>query len=235
MQAWSAFENGGCGQQKSKIMGQCLNSISTSVQWGLLRKGGRVFALLGKATPSGIVAFGRQDVAGSWALTSELGCLRLERLAGDEEVIGDHFYLPTPFSYEYGVTGASDSPEMIRAVFGLLPSELEHLVTLLRRGSFPVLGYSDTDLKCSITSTIIPTYWPHVVVSNMAVYGNTVSVEAFVRVLISSLPQTHLGLRYPSLQPVVKQMLKVLLVQRRGIPYTKEMVEQVPTDRLAAK
>lgn len=215
-------------------MGQSLNTI-TSVQWGLLRKGGRVFALLGRPTPSGIVSFTSRDVAQGWALTAELGCLRLERLCGDEEVIGDHFYLPTPFSYEYGVTGASDSPEMVRAVFGMLPSELEHLVTLLRRGSFPVLGYSDTDLKCGVTSAIIPAYWPHVVVSNMAVYGNTVTVEAFVRILVSSLPQTHLGLRYPSLQPVVKQMLKLLLIQRRGIPYTKEVVEWAPADRLTAK
>jgi hypothetical protein len=194
-----------------------------------------VFALLGKATPAGIVSFGGQDVAHNWALTAELGCLRLERLSGDEEVIGDHFYLPTPFSYEYGVTGSSDSPDIVRAVFGLLPSELEHLVMLLRRGSFPVLGYSDTELKCGITCAIIPPYWPHVVVSNMAVYGNTVSVEAFVRILVSSLPQTHLGLRYPSLQPVVKQMLRLLLLQRRGIPYTKELLELAPIGGLAAK
>ena len=216
-------------------MGQRLNMISTSVQWGLLRKGGRVFGLLGKTTVGGIASFNRFDVASSWAVTSELGCLRLERLSGEEEVIGDHFYLPTPFSYEYGATGSSDSPEMVRAVFGLLPSELEQLVAVLRQGSFPVLGYSDTDLKCGISSTIIPAYWPHVVVSNMAVYGNTVSVEAFVRILVSSLPQTHLGLRHPSLQPVVKQMLKLLLVQRRGIPYTKEMLELAPADMLASK
>jgi hypothetical protein len=215
-------------------MGQSLNSISTSVQWGLLRKGGRVFGLLGKMTLGGIAPFHRYDVASSWALTSELGSLRLERLSGDEEVLGDHFYLPTPFSYEYGITGTSDSPEMVRAVFGLLPSELEQLVALLRRGSFPVLGYADTDLKCGISSTVIPAYWPHVVVSNMAVYGNTVSVEAFVRVLVSSLPQTHLGLRFPTLQPVIKQMLRLLLLKRRGIPYTKEMVELSPAGALTA-
>jgi hypothetical protein len=209
--------------------------LSTSVQWGLLRKGGRVFALLGKPTPAGIVSFTRQDVDRNWALTAELGCLRLERLSGDEEVIGDHFYLPTPFSYEYGITGASDSPDMVRAVFGLLPSELEHMVMLLRRGSFPILGYSDTDLKCGINSTLIPAYWPHLVVSNMAVYGNTISMEAFVRILVSALPHSHLGLRYPSLQPVVKQLVKLLLIQRRGIPYTREMLELAPADRLAAK
>jgi hypothetical protein len=194
-----------------------------------------VFALLGKATPSGVVAFGRQDVSRSWALTAEFGCLRLERLSGDEEVIGDHFFLPTPFSYEYGITGASDSPEMVRAVFGLLPSELDHLVTLLRRGSFPVLGYSDTDLQCGISCGIIPAYWPHVVVSNLAVYGNAVSLESFIRIVVSSLPQGHLSLRFPSLQLVIKQMLKLLVVRRRGFPYTKEMLELAPAPAPAAK
>lgn len=216
-------------------MAVCLNRLSTSVKWGVLKMGPRVFALLGKATPSGLVPFGRDDVPGGWALTAELGCLRLERLSGYEEVTGDHFFLPTPFSYEYGIVGGDDSPEVIRAIFGLLPSELDHLIALLRRGSFPVLGYSHTDSKCSITSCIIPAHWPHVVVSNLALYGNVVSLETFMRVVITSLPQNHLSIRFPSLQPVVKQMLKLMIVQRRGLPYSKETLELVPTGVLAAK
>jgi hypothetical protein len=208
-------------------MTRCLNTISTSVKWALLRNGPRTFALLGKATPAGLIAFGRSDVAGGWALTAEYGCLRLERLSGYEEVTGDHFYLPTAFSYEYGILGANDSPEATRAVFGLLPSELEQLITVLRRGSFPVLGYSHTDLKCSISSGIIPAHWPHIVVSNLAMCGNVVSVETFMRIVVSSLPQNHLSIRFPSLQQAVKQMLKLTIVQRRGIPYLKETVDLV--------
>ena len=216
-------------------MAQCLNTLDAPVRWSLLRKGPRVFALLGRPTPLGLVAFGRNDVSRSWALTAEFGALRLERLSGDEQVSGDHCYLPTASSYEYGVTGASDSADTTRAVFGLLPCELEQLVTVLRRGSFPVLGYSDTDLKCSISSCVIPAYWPHVVVSNLAVYGNVVSLEVFVRILLSSVPQGQLGVRFPSLQPVIRQMLKLLIVQRRGIAYSREMLEMVPTADPVAK
>jgi hypothetical protein len=216
-------------------MPQWLNTLNTSVQWGLLRKGARVFALLGKATPAGLTSFTRADIPRSWALTAELGCLRLEQLGGDEEVTGDHFYLPTPYSYEYGILGPNDSPEVTRAVFGLLPSELEQLVTVLRRGSFPVLGYSDTELKCGVTSCLIPPYWPHVVVSNLALYGNTISLEAFMRILITSLPHGHLATRYPTLQPVIKQALRLLIVQRRGLLYSKEIVEQSPVRAPALK
>ncbi len=216
-------------------MAVCLNRLSTTVKWGVLRIGPRVFALLGKATPAGLVPFSREDVPAGWALTAEYGCLRLERLSGYEEVTGDHFFLPTPFSFDYGVTGANDSPEVTRAIFGLLPSELDHLIALLRRGSFPMLGYSHTDLKCSVSSCIIPAHWPHVVVSNLALYGNAVSMEAFMRVVITSLPQSHLSIRFPSLQGVVKQMLKLMIVQRRGIPYSKETLELMPAGALVAK
>jgi hypothetical protein len=216
-------------------MAQCLNMLSSSVQWGLLRRGPRVFALLGRATSFGLASYTRNDIATGWALTAELGCLRLERLSGEEEVTGDHFFLPTPFSYEYGIIGAHDSPEVTRAVFGLLASELEHLTTVLRRGSFPVLGYSPTDLKCSLSGCVIPAYWPHVVVSNLALYGNVVSLESFMRLVITSLPQGQLGFRYPSLQPVIKQLLRLLIMQRRGIHYTKEMVDMVPSATVGAK
>jgi hypothetical protein len=216
-------------------MAMCLNMLSIPVQWCLLRKGSRLFALLGKATPSGIEAFSRDDISRAWALTSELGCLRLERLSGDEEVTGDHCFLPNPFSYDFGIIGAEDSPELTRAVFGLLPSELDQLVTVLRRGSFPVLGYSHNSLKCSVSSSIIPGGWPHLVVSNMPLYGNVVSMEAFLRIVISSLPQGRLVVRVPSLHPVFQEMVKLLLVQRRGLPYTKEMLELSPASHLAAK
>ena len=195
----------------------------------MLRKGTRVFALLGKATPSGLAPFTRGDVASSWALTAELGCLRLERLSGNEEVTGTHVFLPIPSSYDYGVTGGYGSPELVRAIFGLLASELEQLVTVLRRSSFPVLGFSLNDSRCSISSGIIPGYWPHVVVSNMALHGNVVSLETFVRILVSSLPQSRLGARFPALQPIFKRIMRMVVAQRCGVPYTKETLALAPT------
>ncbi len=211
-------------------MVQSLNTLTNSVEMGLLRKGPRVFALLGKATPSGIVPFGREDIGRGWAVTAEYGCLRLERLSGEEEVTELELYLPTPISYDYGVAGVSDVPKLTRAVFGLLPAELEQLVTVLRRGSFPVLGFSGDDLKCSISSSIIPGCWPHVVVSNLALYGNVVNVEAFMRILISSLPQGHLALQFPGLQHVFKEMMRVTVMHRSGIPYNKDFLNLAPAD-----
>jgi hypothetical protein len=212
-----------------------LNTLSTSVKWGVLRKGTRIFALLGRATPLGITAFSPYDVSSGWALTAEFGCLRLERLSGEEEVTGHQLVLPTPFSYEYGVTGNDGSGEVTRAVFGLLPSELERLVTVLRRGSFPVLGFSQTDLKCCVTSSVIPAYWPHVVVSNLTLYGDAVSLEAFVRILVASMSQGRLLIRFPGLQQLVKQMLWVLILQRRGMPYNREVLELAAKSVLVAK
>jgi hypothetical protein len=209
--------------------------LSTPVQWCLLRKGPRVFALLGKATPNGLAPFGRDDVVGSWAVTSELGCLRLERLYGDEEVTSDQFYLPTPFCYDYGIIGPNESPETTRAVFGLLSWELEELVNRLRHGSFPVLGFSRTDLRCAISSCIIPGHWPHVVTSNLALYGNVVTPETFIRVLVSSMPQGQLSARFPSLQPIFKQLMRLSVMPRRGVPYCKDMLELTPARALAAK
>jgi hypothetical protein len=212
-----------------------LNTLSTSVKWGVLRKGTRIFALLGKPTPLGLTSFSPYDIQSGWAVTAEFGCLRLERLSGDEEVTGQQLVLPTPFSYDYCLTGLDETGEVSRAVFGLMPSELEWLVTLLRRGSFPVLGFSQTDLKCCISSSIIPAYWPHVVVSNLTLYGDTVSVEAFVRLLVASMSQGRLLVRFPGLQPLVKQMLWLMILQRRGIPFTKEIVDLVPKGALVAK
>jgi hypothetical protein len=209
-------------------MALCLAQLNTPVQWCVLRKGPRTFALLGKAAPGGLASFSRNDLPGSWALTAEFGCLRLERLCGDEEVTWDQLFLPTSCSYDYGISGVNQSLEMARAVYGLLAPELEQLVDVLRRGSFPVLGFSATDLKCSFTSCVIPAYWPHVVISNLALYGNVVSVEAFVRILVSSLPQGQLGVRYPDLQPVFKQMMKLMVVRRRGMPYSKEVLDMAP-------
>jgi hypothetical protein len=194
----------------------------------LLRKGQRVFALLGKATPLGLAAFGREDVSRSWALTAEFGCLRLERLSGDEELTGEQVFLPLPADYDYGITGPDKSPEIIRAIFGLQASELGQLVSVLRRGGFPVLGFSQRDLRCSLTCSIIPGYWPHVVISHMALHGNVVSLEAFVRVMVSSLPQARLSARFPDLQPVFKQMMRLVVKPRRGIPFTREMLDLAP-------
>jgi hypothetical protein len=210
-----------------------LRKLSSPIPGCLLRKGPRVFALLGKATPLGLAAFGREDLSRSWALTAEFGYLRLECLSGDEELTGEQVFLPLPSDYNYGVTGANKSPELIRAVFGLLPSELEQLVTVLRRGSFPVLGFSQRDQRCSLTCCIIPGYWPHVVTSHMALHGNVVSLEAFVRLMVASLPQARLSARFPDLQPVFQQMMRLVVRPRHGIPYSQEMIELAPGPALA--
>ena len=210
----------------------CLSKLTTPMPGCLLRKGSRVFALLGKATPLGLAAFSRHDVFRSWALTAEFGCLRLERLSGDEEVTGQQLFLPLPADYDYGITGPDKSPETTRAVFGLLPSELEQVVSFLRRDNFPVLGISQRDLRCSLTCCIIPGYWPHVVTSNMALHGNVVSLEAFVRVMVASLPQGRFGARFPSLLPVFEQMMRLVVKRRRGLPYTRETLELAPEPAL---
>ena len=216
-------------------MATFLNRLGTPVQMCLLRKGTRVFALLGKATSYGVTGFGRSDVFRGWALTAEFGCLRLERLSGDEELTGDKLLLPTPYSYDYGLVGPNATPEMTRAVFGLLSSEIEQLVTALRQGGFPVLGFSRRDLRCSLSGCVIPGHWPHVVTSNRAIYGNVVSLESFMRLVVASLPQGRLGLRFPALQPVFKQMMKLMIVQRRGIPFSDEVVELTPAAVLSSK
>lgn len=216
-------------------MVQSLSKLTNSLEMGLLRKGPRVFALLGKATSSGLMPFGSEDIGRSWAVTAEYGCLRMERLSGDEEVTELELYLPSPISYDYGVAGVNDVPKLTRAVFGLLPGELEQLVSILRRGSFPVLGYSSEDLKCSITGNIIPGSWPHIVVSNLALYGNVVSVESFMRILISSLPQGHLALQFPSLQQVFKEMMRVTIMHRSGIPYSKDILNSQSAEAWSEK
>ena len=216
-------------------MAHTLNMLTAPVETALLRKRTRVFALLGKATRGGIEPFGRDDIARSWAVTSEYGCLRLEKLTGDEEVTGLELFLPSPSSYNFGIAGTGEAPELTRAVFGLLPAELEELVSTLRRGSFPVLGFSLVNTKCSISSNVIPGSWPHVVVSNLALYGNVVSVETFVRILVSSLPQGHLATRFPALQAVTRQMMKLSIARPQGIPYNTEILQLTPADLLAPK
>jgi hypothetical protein len=207
----------------------CLSKMSTAAQGCVLRRGPRVFALLGKVTPTGLAPFSRGDVTGSWALTAEFGCLRLERLWGDEEVSGVQTYLPAPSCFDYGVTGSRQSYEMARAVFGLLAHEFEELVNVMRRGSFPVLGFSLSDQKCSVSGGTIPGYWPHVVISNMALHGNVLSLETFMRVVVASLPQSRLGSRFPNLQPALKQMMRMVVMPRRGIPYSREALALAPT------
>jgi hypothetical protein len=211
-------------------MAQILNMLDNPVEWVLARKDQRVFALLGKATSLGLAPFGRDDIGRSWAVTSEYGSIRLERMTGDEEITGLELFLPTALNYDYGIAGVSASPELIRAVFGLLPSELEQLATALRRGSFPILGFSPGDMKCCLTNSVIPGYWPHIVVSNLALYGNVVSVEAFVRVLVSSLPQGHLASRFPALQTVLRQVMKVSIARPQGIPYNTEILRLAPAE-----
>jgi hypothetical protein len=74
-----------------------------------------------------------------------------------------------------------------------------------------------------------------VVVSNLALYGNVISVETLLRVLLSSMPQGNLTVRFPGLQNMVKHILRLIVVQRRGIPYCKEMLDLVPSTVLAGK
>jgi hypothetical protein len=50
-----------------------------------------------------------------------------------------------------------------------------------------------------------------------------------MRLVVASLPQGRLGQRFPSLQPVFKQMMKLMIVQRRGIPFCDEVVELTPS------
>jgi len=209
-------------------MAQCLNKVTVPAQGYVLRKGARVFALLGKATPGGIASFHRKDIGNSWALTAEYGCLRLERLSGEEELARAQLFLPVPSSYDYGLTGADASPDLTRAIFGLLPAELEQLVTVLRRGGFPILGFSLNDLRCSISSTIIPGYWPHVITSNMALHGNVVSLECFMRIVVSSLSQGRLAVRFPGLQPLFRRIMQMTVLNRRGIPFTRETLALAP-------
>jgi hypothetical protein len=207
---------------------QSLSVSRVAVERCLMRKGSRVFALLGKATPSGIASFGPDDVSRGWAVTSERGSLRLERLSGDEELTGLELSLPTPACYDYGIAGVDASPAVTRAVFGLLPAELEQIVAVLRRDSFPVLGFSSRPLKCSISGGIIPGCWPHVVLSNQALYGNVICLESFVRIVVSSLPQGQLAARFPALQPMLKQLMMLVVAQRRGLPYHEGILSLAP-------
>ena len=67
----------------------------------------------------------------------------------------------------------------------------------------------------------------------MALHGNVVSLEAFVRVMVASLPQARLSSRFPELQPVFQEMMRLVVRPRRGIPYSQEMIELAPGPALA--
>ena len=210
-----------------------LNKLSMPIQRCVLRNGSRVFALLGKATPFGLAPFSRHDVAINWALTAEFGCLRLERLSGDEEVTGSRLFLPTVSCYDYGVAGPGATLEVAKSIFGLLSFELEQLINVVRQGNVPMLGFSHMDVRCSVSTCVIPGYWPHLVTSNLASCGNVVSLETFMRIMVSSLPHGRLAVRYPGLQPLLTRMGLLVTLQRRGIPYSTEMMDFAPAAPLA--
>jgi hypothetical protein len=216
-------------------MALLLNHLTTPLQWCLMRKGSRRFALLGKAGLAGLEPFGGDDPSRAWALTSELGCLRLERLIGDEEITGEHCFLPNLFSSDYGVSGGPDAPALTRAVFGLLPTELKSLMAALRRGNHPAMGFAHEELRCSLSACLIPPGWPHVVVSSSPLFGNVVSLESFLRIVISSLPQGRLVLGMPGLHPVFQEMVKLLLMPRVGLPYTRDTLELAPVSLTAVE
>ncbi len=200
-----------------------------------MRNGSRVFALVGKPTAEGLIPFESRDVGRTWAVTCEFGCLRLERLTGAEELTDLALFLSTPFTYDYGVGMPNENPELTRAVFGLLPAELELIVTALRQDSFPILGFSNTDLRCAISCNVIPAGWPHVVLSNMALYGNVVCVETFVRIIVSSPSSNHLTSRHPELRAKLKQLMALILMRRGGLPYDLEFLAGTPDMVLASK
>jgi hypothetical protein len=60
-----------------------------------------------------------------------------------------------------------------------------------------------------------------------------VSLETFIRIMVSSLPQGQLTQRFPELQQVLKQLMKLIATQRRGVLYSREMLELVPPTPLA--
>jgi hypothetical protein len=208
-----------------------LNTSPVAQECFLMRKGLRVFALLGKAAPSGLIPFPREGAGQSWAVTAEYGCLRLELLAGDEEYTGLKLLLPASGDYAYGVSGVSESSELVRAVFGLLPAELEELVAVLGRGGFPVISRSPTAAQCSISGMLIPAGWPHLVLSNSTAYRGVVSVETFVKILVSSLPQGQLGTRFPGLQETIRHMIKLSISRVPGIPCHPEIFNLVPAEK----
>jgi hypothetical protein len=83
---------------------------------------------------------------------------------------------------------------------------------------------------------IIPTQLCHQYgYSGLSLYGNVVSLESFMRILLSSLPQGALAVRFPSLQPVFKHLMKLAVVRRRGLPFTKEVIESVANPMPVAK
>jgi len=71
-----------------------------------------------------------------------------------------------------------------------------------------------------------------VVISNMALHGNVVSLEAFLRLMVSSLPQARLSVRFPDLQPVFERMMRIVVKRRRGMPYSREMLDLAPGPEL---
>jgi len=52
---------------------------------------------------------------------------------------------------------------------------------------------------------------------------------------VSSVPNGQLAVRFPSLQPVLKQMVKLILAHRRGIAYNRELLTLAPTNELVTK
>ncbi len=219
----------------SHSFGESLDMISSPIERCVIRKGSRVIGLLGRATTTGIVPFAPADVGVGWAVTAEHGTLRLEQLSGDEESTGLELFLPTAFSRDYGIAGAFAAPTLTRAVFGMLPAELDEMLAVLRQGNFPQMALSRLPLRCAISSAIIPSGWPHVLVSNQPLYGNVICLESFIRILVSSLPEGKLATRFPSLFPTLKRLMTLAVSKRAGAPYLPEVLKCAPLEPAVPK
>ena len=65
---------------------------------------------------------------------------------------------------------------------------------------------------------------------NLAACGNVVSLETFMRIMVSSLPQGRLAVRFPGLQLLLKRLALLVTMKRRwATGGTQGMVKAVGT------
>jgi hypothetical protein len=49
-----------------------------------------------------------------------------------------------------------------------------------------------------------------------------------MRIVVSSLSQSKLAMRFPALQPVFRRTMQLMAAQRKGIPFTRETLALAP-------